>query len=115
MENFKESLEDYIGTEMEILDDDGKVYKTITIKNIKDTSENKDGSEFCVTDEDGNIYLYDELNIRYRLSPEAILYDSLIREYNLFSSFGFDYNRMHRVFEDFMNEMVKSDYIKEKQ
>lgn len=103
---------DHIGQKIEVLDNKGEVWKTITVSKQREIN-----GTLYVTDEEGNIYSEDELNLTYRVTPEFILFDTLIDNYSELIKYinsdytHFDFDTMHKIFNDFMNNMIKAGYI----
>lgn len=103
----------YIGRKVEVVNSNGDIEKTITVKSEKDVN-----GTLIVTDDEGNIYSEEELNLKYVLTPEVIMFNALKsadvidEDYDYFDNFP--YSLMHKVVEEFMNGMVNGGYLKQK-
>lgn len=87
---------------------DGKV---VTIK-----SERIIDDLFVYSDTDGNIYNEDELDIRYKVAAEYLLYKSL-KDNDIIGNLAWTKHRknLELALRDFMQAMVKSGYIIDKE
>lgn len=90
----------YIGKEIELI-------KGGTIK-VKSEKETENG--LIVVDDKGNIYTEDELNLTYKVTPEYIFYTTL--KDNDITDMEWDSTFFSEVFEEFMNRMCNSGYLK---
>lgn len=111
-------FDDFKGTKIGVLNDEGKVIGEITVKDVKYT---KHGAIFL--DEENNAYTEEELNFSYRLTPEYLLCDALcknglIRGYDgeeiKDPIFAFESETYSKALKDFMDSMVRSGYIENK-
>lgn len=101
-------VESLVGKEIGVLDTvfdtNGKEIKKIKI--IKAT-ETKNG--LIVFDEEGTPYHETELNWPYKLTPEFLLYSTLLENGIDIPSWNCD--EMHKIFNEFMNKMISSGYV----
>lgn len=100
----KNNLENLIGTNIEVLDDNGNIIKNITIKNAREINDN-----IIVTDEDGEIYDEGQLNFEYRITPKGIL-ASILLKYDIIQDLS-HCDMLDDVIDEFMEGMIKSGYI----
>lgn len=87
---------------------DGKI---VTIK-----SERMIDDLFVYVDTEGNIYNEDELDIRYKVAAEYLLYKAL-KDNDIIGSLAWTKHRKNfeLALRDFMQAMVKSGYIVDKE
>ena len=97
-----------IGDEIEVLNDEGNVIKSVTVRNIKDLSPDNDWERFVIVDEHGDIYDDSVLNLSYKLSPEYLLQLAL----NKFGYNEIPFEDTRLIFGEFENLMIEHGYIK---
>ena len=85
--------------------------KMVTIK-----SERIIDDLFIYSDTEGNIYNEDELDIRYKVAAEYLLYKAL-KDNDIIGSLAWTKHRknLELALRDFMQAMVKSGYIIDKE
>lgn len=77
-------------------------------------SEREINGLYVYTDENGDIYEEGELDIRYRLSPECIMFHALQKAGLYEDYYDYDFDVMHGIVTDFMDGMVRAKYIEDK-
>lgn len=104
----------YTGKRIEVLNSNGGIEKTITVKSAKEVN-----NVLVVTDDEGNIYTEEQLNLSFVLTPEAIMFNALKaadvidEDYDYFDNFP--YSTMHKAVEEFMKGMVDGGYVARKE
>lgn len=93
------------GTELKVLE----TGKTIKVVNFKETDLG-----LVIIGDDGEIYTEDQLDIRYRLTPERLLFQAVL-DANIFEEedMYWDFKLWHIAFDNFMHSMIKAEYIKD--
>ena len=96
--------EDLIGTQIGVLNNEGKEYKTITIVKIKND---------IFLGDDGEMYTENDLNFHYTLTPEYIMYKAV--HDNVDNGIVFDADDFKLCVKQFMDEMTNFGYVAKKE
>ena len=104
--------EDYIGSFVEVLDENNNIKKTIQIKNIFESANN--GTMYL--GDDGVLYSEIDLNFKYKLTLGSLfaifLYEhGYITESEMFNKSNDEYEN---EVKDFMNMLIENEYVKTK-
>lgn len=105
----KQDVKDLIGTQIGVIDKNGKVTKNITITNVIQTN---DGGEIFIGD-DGIAYNEYDLNFNYKLTPAAI-FASFLVDYNYIDSdeiFNRPMSEYDEEIKDLIGRFINSGYI----
>lgn len=90
----------------------GKSVKTLSGEEITVKNEKIINGKYVYTDTEGNIYSEDELDLRFMLSKECLLYEAL-KENGL--CVNWSYKRFAKIVENFMSSMVAAGYISKRE
>ena len=101
--------EDYIGSFVEVLDENNNVKKTIQIKNIFASAN--DGTMYL--GHDGILYSEFDLNFKYELTIGALFATFLCKYGYVTKSKMFDksMDEYENEVKDFMNMLIKNGYV----
>ena len=104
--------EDYIGSFVEVLDENNNIKKTIQIKKIFESANN--GTMYL--GDDGVLYSEIDLNFKYKLTLGSLFAIFLcehgyITESEMFNKSNDEYEN---EVKDFMNMLVENEYVKTK-
>ena len=99
----------YIGSFVEVLDENNNVKKTIKIKNIFESANN--GTMYL--GDDGILYSEVDLNFKYELTIGALFATFLCKYGYVTKSKIFDksMNEYENEVKDFMNMLIKNGYV----
>ena len=101
--------ENYIGSFVEVLDENNNVKKTIQIKNIFESAN--DGTMYL--GDDGILYSEVDLNFKYELTIGALFATFLYKYGYVTKSKIFDksMDEYENEVKDFMNMLIKNGYV----
>ena len=101
--------EDYIGSFVEVLDENNNIKKTIQIKNIFESANN--GTMYL--GDDGILYSEVDLNFKYELTIGALFATFLCKYGYVTKSKMFDksMDEYENEVKDFMNILIKNGYV----
>ena len=101
--------EDYIGSFVEVLDENNNIKKTIQIKNIFESAN--DGTMYL--GDDGILYSEFDLNFKYELTIGA-LFATFLCKYGYVTKskmFNKSMDEYENEVKDFMNMLIKNGYV----
>ena len=101
--------EDYIGSFVEVLDENNNIKKTIQIKNIFESANN--GTMYL--GDDGILYSEVDLNFKYELTIGA-LFATFLCKYGYVTKskmFNKSMDEYENEVKDFMNMLIKNGYV----
>ena len=101
--------EDYIGSFVEVLDENNNIKKTIQIKKIFESANN--GTMYL--GDDGVLYSEIDLNFKYKLTIGA-LFATFLYEHGYVTKsemFNKSMDEYESEVEDFMNMLIKNGYV----
>ena len=101
-----EDLEFFIGKEIDILDTNGDVVKTIRVAKAKNTSYG-----LILIDTEGEVYTRDELNTDFLVSPSYALFDFLKAEGFVRPDASYESDRYNRLFNALMDMLERQRII----